>query len=189
MDTVKERLIRFRSFWIFPILSAVLLWSTAPENHEGLGSQLFWSWAVGLLLWTIIEYFFHRVLLHVRLNNPTLQGLLNGQHTAHHTAPRDPSKILVKPLFGVLISAAIYGFLFWITGSAFRSAGVITGIWTGFLYYELVHYRVHMSLTHSSLLQWQRRAHFYHHFSNSSECFGVTTPLWDYVFGTARSRH
>src|SRR5262245_50137517 len=117
MDSMKERLIRFRSFWIFPILSAVLLWSTVPENRAGLGSQLFWSWAVGLLLWTIVEYFFHRVLLHVRLSNRTLQGLLNGQHTAHHVAPRDPTKILVKPTFGVFISAAIYGLLFWITDS------------------------------------------------------------------------
>jgi sterol desaturase/sphingolipid hydroxylase (fatty acid hydroxylase superfamily) len=189
MGSMKERLIRFRSFWIFPLLSAALLWSTVPENRSRLGGQLFWSWTAGLILWTILEYFFHRVLLHTHVVNPTLQAFLNGQHMAHHAAPRDPSKILVKPLFGVFISAVIYGLLFWMTGSAFRSAGVITGIWTGFLYYELVHYRVHMSLTHSPLLQLQRRAHFYHHFSNSNECFGVTTPLWDYVFGTARTRH
>src|SRR5262249_7126320 len=131
MGSMKERLIRFRSFWIFPLLSAALLWSTLPENRAGLGSQLFWSLSAGLILLTILEYFFHRLLLHVQLGSPKLQALLNGQHTAHHAAPRDPSKILVKPLFGVFISAAIYGLLFWITGSAFTSAAVITGIWTG----------------------------------------------------------
>src|SRR5262245_54288272 len=133
MGSMKERLIRFRSFWIFPLLSAALLWSTVPENRAGLGGSLLWSWAAGLILWTILEYFFHRVLLHARIASPTLRALLNEQHTEHHAAPRDPSKILVKPLFGVLMSTAIYGLLFWITGSAFRSAGVTTGIWTGFL--------------------------------------------------------
>ena len=34
----------------------------------------------------------------------------------------------------------------------------------------------------------KRRTHFYHHFTNNKRCFGVTSPLWDYVFGTTASR-
>ena len=30
----------------------------------------------------------------------------------------------------------------------------------------------------------QRRNHMVHHFKRPHQLFGVTTPLWDYVFGT-----
>ncbi|PYR86413.1 MAG: hypothetical protein DMG18_02830 [Acidobacteria bacterium] len=73
-------------------------------------------------------------------------------------------------------------------GSAFSAAGVITGIWTGFLYYEAVHYRVHFSLSESGFIARQRRRHFYHHFTNNKRGFGVTSPLWDHVFGTTLPR-
>src|SRR4029079_14316311 len=99
---------------------------------------------------------------------------------------RDGRQILVTPGFGVVISVVLYGFLAAVTRDLFAASGIITGIWLGFLYYEAVHYRVHMSLVLSSLLQQQRRAHFYHHFSNSEKCFGVTSPFWDYVFRTNR---
>ena len=62
----------------------------------------------------------------------------------------------------------------------------MTGIWFGFLYYEYVHYRVHITAGNAGLLARQRRTHFHHHFANPEQCFGVTTPLWDYVFRTSK---
>jgi len=144
--------------------------------------------AIGLAFWTLLEYGFHRFLLHAEIRNATLRAVLNATHISHHMAPRDPDKILVLPSFAIVISAMLYGVLLAITRDWFDSSAILTGIWMGFLYYEAVHYRVHMSLTHSSILQHQRRAHFYHHFSNSAECFGVTSPVWDYVFGTTRKQ-
>ena len=34
--------------------------------------------------------------------------------------------------------------------------------------------------------RWARRHHFYHHFINAKMNHGVTTPIWDLVFGTYR---
>jgi hypothetical protein len=134
--SLKERMYRFRSFWIFPILALLLLTITSrteAQHSQNNGIGLF---VIGLLGWTLLEYGLHRFVFHVQvpLRNP--------------------------------------------------AAVVMTGIWAGFLYYEAVHYRVHFSLSPTGIIAKQRRTHFYHHFSNNKRCFGVTSPLWDYVFGT-----
>jgi sterol desaturase/sphingolipid hydroxylase (fatty acid hydroxylase superfamily) len=185
---MKERLSRFRSFWLFPVLALLLLYATARMEPARNLSNLLWLLPIGLLTWTLLEYALHRFAFHMQtpIRNPRLRGIVNGSHLGHHAAPRDPTIVLVHPLYGLVISAALYACLYAVTWSLFVSAGVLTGIWAGFLYYEAVHYRVHFSLSGSGLLAWQRRAHFYHHFTNNRRCFGVTSPIWDYVFGTRR---
>ena len=39
--------------------------------------------------------------------------------------------------------------------------------------------------TKSGVLNWLRRYHFQHHFATNRQ-FGVSTPIWDYVFRTGR---
>ena len=68
---------------------------------------------------------------------------MNSSHLAHHASPRDPTKLLVHPLYGLAISTVLYIALLALSRNAFSAAGIMTGIWTGFLYYEAVHYRVH----------------------------------------------
>ena len=185
---MKERLYRFRSFWIFPLLSVVLLYATSRNEPEERLHNAYWLSLLGLGFWTLLEYTLHRFAFHIQvpMPNPHLRAILNGSHLGHHAAPRDPTKVLVHPLYGIVISTALYALLYWISGNAFDAAAVMTGIWAGFLYYEAVHYRVHFSLSASGLIGWQRRAHFYHHFTNNKKCFGVTSPFWDYVFGTRK---
>ena len=183
---MKERLVRFRSFWIFPSLSIALLLLTRGGTGMRRLGELLWLVPIGIAAWTLLEYFFHRVLFHTSFRQRWLREMVNESHLRHHAAPRDGRQILVMPSFGLSISAVLYGVLAVLTRDLFAASGIITGIWLGFLYYEAVHYRVHMSLVHSALLQQQRRAHFYHHFSNSEKCFGVTSPFWDYVFRTNR---
>ena len=184
--TLKERLYRFRSFWIFPVLAFVLLslsFRTEPSRNR---TDLLWLFVVGLFAWTLIEYGMHRFLFHVHLpfKSAKVREIVNGSHFGHHASPRDATKILVHPSYGIVVSSIVYGLLYTITGSVLSASGVLVGIWAGFLYYESVHYRVHLSLSGSGFVARQRRMHFYHHFTNNKRCFGVTTPLWDYVFRT-----
>jgi 4-hydroxysphinganine ceramide fatty acyl 2-hydroxylase len=184
--TLKERLYRFRSFWIFPIAGAILLVVGLRTEPSRRGTDLIWLFIIGLLTWTLLEYGLHRFLfhMHVPLRNPVLRNLINGSHLGHHAAPRDRTKVLVHPSYGLAVSSILYGLIYLLTGSVFSAAGVMSGVWAGFLYYEAVHYRVHFSLSASGLVARQRRTHFHHHFTNNRRCFGVTSPLWDYVFGT-----
>ena len=185
---LSERLIHFRSFWIFPLLAFLLLYLT---GRDAPARDLFWLIPVGILIWTLLEYGLHRFVFHIQipLRNLRLREFVNASHLSHHASPRDPNKILVHPLYGFVISVILYGLLFAIFRNAFFVSGIMTGIWAGFLYYEAVHYRVHCSLSPSGFIARQRQGHFYHQFTNNKRCFGVTSPLWDYVFGTANRGH
>src|SRR2546426_6291811 len=184
---LKERLYRFRSFWIFPLTTVVLLAIASYAEPQRQRSDFLWLFPLGVLIWTLLEYVLHRFLFHIQipLRNPRLREIVNSSHLGHHASPRDPSKVLVHPTYGLAISSVLYGFLYLLSQSLFSAAAVMAGVWTGFLYYEAVHYRVHFSLSGSGFVARQRRAHFYHHFTNNKRCFGVTSPLWDYVFRTA----
>jgi len=186
--SLRERLYRFRSFWIFPIIAAVLLNLTLRAEPQRDRSDLVWLFVIGILGWTLLEYGLHRFVFHVQLpvRNPRLREIINASHLGHHAAPRDATKILVRPTYGIVISAILYGLVYLISGSPLSATVVMAGIWAGFLYYEAVHYRVHCSLSGSGFIAGQRKSHFYHHFTNNKKCFGVTSPLWDYVFGTTR---
>ncbi len=183
---LKERLVRFRSFWIFPILAVVLLYTSFRIEPGNRPWALVWLIPLGLVMWTLLEYGLHRFIFHIQmeLQNPKLKEMVNASHLSHHAAPRDPTKLLVRPWYGFFISGLLFALLYAVSGCLFSTAGVLTGIWAGFLYYEAVHYRVHLTHSASGLIAWQRRRHFYHHFTNKDRCFGVTSPLWDHVFRT-----
>jgi sterol desaturase/sphingolipid hydroxylase (fatty acid hydroxylase superfamily) len=184
--TMSERLYRFRSFWVFPVVALALVYLTSRVEPRKEFRSFLWLVPIGVLLWTLIEYGLHRFVFHIQipLRNPQMRELVNASHLTHHASPHDREKVLVKPSYGLVISAIVYGLLSAILQSFFSGAGVMVGIWAGFLYYEAVHYRVHFSLSPSGFIARQRRAHFYHHFTNNKRSFGVTSPLWDYVFGT-----
>ncbi len=53
----------------------------------------------------------------------------------------------------------------------------------GYICYDLTHYFLH----HQNLPLWWKQLkkyHLEHHFLDYENGFGVTSPLWDYVFGT-----
>ena len=150
--------------------------------------DLVWLFPLGLLSWSLIEYGLHRFVFHLDISNSRLRRLVNSSHIEHHIEPRNATHLLVTTGYGMGVSTLLYGLALAATQNWFQAAGILSGVWAGFLYYEFVHYRVHLTLGNSPLMAYQRRAHFHHHFRDSASCFGVTTPLWDYVFRTTRGR-
>ena len=126
------------------------------------------------------------LLLSLDSSPSQLNQIVRSLHVSHHGDSRNPDKILVRPIYSLTVSALFLAGFYTVTGSFFASSALLTGLWLGFLYYELVHYRLHLSKADSGLLGYQRQGHFYHHFVDPNHCFGVTSPLWDLVFGTYR---
>ena len=174
---------------MYPSLAILLILVSRWVEPERRSGELFWLFLFGLLAWTLLEYGLHRFVFHVdfEFRNPKMAEFLNSSHLSHHAAPRDPDKLLVRPAFGLTVSAILFGLVYLVSASFFSTSGIMAGIWAGFLYYEAVHYRVHLTTAPSGFIARQRRAHFYHHFTNREKCFGVTSPLWDYVFRTQRN--
>ena len=54
----------------------------------------------------------------------------------------------------------------------------------GYAAYEYVHYACHQLPVTSRIGRYIRRHHGIHHYRDETVNFGVTSPLWDYIFGT-----
>ena len=61
--------------------------------------------------------------------------------------------------------------------------GFSAGLLTGYVWYEFVHLAEH-GAWRLPMLRRLTRHHAWHHFKDWERAFGVTTPLWDWVFGT-----
>jgi sterol desaturase/sphingolipid hydroxylase (fatty acid hydroxylase superfamily) len=126
---------------------------------------------LGLLAWTIIEYLLHRLAFH---------GF--APHYEHHAFPTDPVYI-VAPLWLSLSSTAVLLALFSLAaGSLAAGASIVAGVIAGYMAYEAIHLRIHSPAAGGKLLRALRKHHYYHHFASDRVCFGVTSPLWDWIF-------
>jgi 4-hydroxysphinganine ceramide fatty acyl 2-hydroxylase len=133
---------------------------------------------LGLFLFSIIEYAFHRWLFH-----GSVQIMAQG-HRAHHENPLGydslpfflPALILLA-LTGVLVLLMPAKFAFLLTGS----------ITLSYVIYGLSHFTIHHHLFHwVPARNWAANHHIHHYHADTN--FGVTTPLWDIVFGTRYKR-
>lgn len=167
-----------------PLAVGLGLWSW----HQGTLPGSLWPAfiALGMLCWTLIEYALHRFVLHMRLQAMAVQRSIERLHLGHHWEPRDEAKVTV-PVYGSLpIAGALLGVFRLIAGSWEVGGLLMIGSIAGYLWYEAVHFRIHCSTRRWRWLRWQRTNHFFHHFTDQGRCFGVTTPLWDWVCGTGR---
>ena len=129
---------------------------------------------VGLVLFSFVEYCFHRWLFHGSVE------LLEQGHRKHHEQPQahDSLPFFLPPL----VALALVGVL-----SAFLPATVALlftgGMAAGYAAYGLTHSTFHnVRFRHALARRWAA-AHHIHHFHPGSN-FGVTTPLWDIVLRT-----
>jgi sterol desaturase/sphingolipid hydroxylase (fatty acid hydroxylase superfamily) len=172
-----SKIVYFSEFLLFPplILIAVLLglrYSTPPRLSVCLT-----AYGVGLVVWTLIEYVFHRALFH---HAPFLSRI----HDLHHQAPKEligtPGWLAVLAVF-----AGLAGPL-WLAIGFNLGTAVVAGFLTGYLWYVFVHYATHhWQPRRNSYLYRARLRHSRHHYLSQEGNFGVTTAFWDRVFGTA----
>lgn len=179
-----QRAHQFQCFWMLPLIAITALAIGYGYEREAAIGELLWLIPAGVLAWTLIEYMLHRFVFHLGISNPRIRALVDSFHHEHHVHPRDVAYLFVRPGYAIAVSLLLAGVLVALTDNLFRTAGLISGIWTGFLWYESVHYRVHLTAANGGWIGHRRRAHFQHHFHSSKRRFGVTTSLWDHVFRT-----
>jgi sterol desaturase/sphingolipid hydroxylase (fatty acid hydroxylase superfamily) len=137
------------------------------------------AFVLGLVLWTFLEYVLHRWAFHERV----LGMAVAREHIEHHAkvdyfAPLSVKLALAVPIVGAIFAA---GLLF--TAATFAS-GLVIGVLTGWIVYEVIHRRIHVAAPLNAYGRWARKHHLSHHFGNAKLNHGVSTPIWDHVFGT-----
>lgn len=86
------------------------------------------------------------------------------------------------PLFAAL-SFPFTRLAYIIFPSAAMANGVISGAFAMYVCYDMMHYALH----HTKLpayMRMMKQYHLEHHYKNFELGFGVTSKIWDYVFGT-----
>jgi sterol desaturase/sphingolipid hydroxylase (fatty acid hydroxylase superfamily) len=136
------------------------------------------SFVAGLFLWTFFEYALHRFAFHEKW----LGARMAREHGQHHArvdwfAPLIQRVALAVPIVSTV--AAVSALLLGTDGGL-----VVMGLLGGWLFYEVLHRRIHTTGPLNGYGAWARRHHLAHHFGNPKKNHGVTTPLWDVVFGT-----
>jgi sterol desaturase/sphingolipid hydroxylase (fatty acid hydroxylase superfamily) len=153
--------------------------SLATGVSPALTAGLF---AVGLFGWTLLEYLIHRFSFHYTPRGRIGMFYAYMIHGVHHAFPEDDRRWLVPPIISVAISTVIYFVLRSLFGVL--SSPLIAGGLAGYLLYDLSHYAMHRGPSRFKFFNVLRRRHMQHHYVTPERWYGVSTPLWDYVFRT-----
>lgn len=135
----------------------------------------------GLLLFTLVEYLMHRFLYH--LPGVYEEGnAVYALHGIHHKFPKDKKLLVMPPVLSVLLGSIVLGINYLIMGEGgFSFTG---GFLFGYAAYLSVHYIVHAFKPPKNFFKELWINHSIHHYQDDDKAFGVSSPLWDYVFGT-----
>lgn len=133
----------------------------------------------GIAAWTLAEYLMHRFLGHVHKG----KNFFKAEHHMHHAKANYFAPFYKKAILAIAASAALISLLSLLTGFAVALA-FVAGFVSMYGLYEATHYRFHSKEPVVAPFIILRKHHFYHHFHNPKMNHGVTTRIWDRVFGT-----
>lgn len=172
--------------WWGPVIAGCLYLTVKDERFSLILAAT--GFGLGFLAWTLIEYLLHRYVFHL-LPDASYESKLKQfmVHGYHHEFPNDRMR-LVAPLLlsvpiGIVIAAAYFALL-----GPFHWLSWFAGTAAGYIAYDWMHYYTHHFRPTTRLGRFLRRYHMEHHYKDSESHFGISSPLWDWVFGTAKSR-
>ncbi|MCX8018863.1 MAG: sterol desaturase family protein [Chitinophagaceae bacterium] len=136
----------------------------------------------GMFFWSFFEYMAHRFIFHWTPKTESGKKIVYILHGNHHHYPRDRQRLFMPPLPSLIIASALFGTMYLILGNyAFM---FFPGFLLGYLIYGSMHYAIH---AWNPPFKWMKplwRNHHLHHYKNEHQGFGVSSTLWDHVFGT-----
>lgn len=133
----------------------------------------------GIAFWTLTEYIIHRFLGHQKKG----KQIIKKEHQRHHAEAHYFAPLIKK----IALAIAVLSFTTLVTGLLFTfKMGFLFSLGFAGMYfiYEVTHRRFHIR---EPLIRYglrMRKHHFYHHFGNPNVNHGVTTAIWDRIFGT-----
>jgi 4-hydroxysphinganine ceramide fatty acyl 2-hydroxylase len=138
--------------------------------------------ALGVIMWTLFEYVFHRWAFHYHPKSGWGKKLHFLVHGIHHDYPRDSTR-LVMPLLVSIPLAVLFYFIFM---ALFGVSGyvIFAGFVLGYVSYDSIHYATHHMRMNGKIGKFLKEYHLRHHFQDDNTAYGVSNPLWDYVFKT-----
>jgi sterol desaturase/sphingolipid hydroxylase (fatty acid hydroxylase superfamily) len=181
--------------WVVPLLFVPTVAGFAAWARVVIGV----SWpllalhvAAGWVVWTLMEYWLHRTLFHWVPDAPWGERFHFYLHGVHHQWFTDKYRLVMPPAVSVTLAVVVFSAMWgtgwllsaWITPSWVH--GTFAGIVLGYMVYDLTHYYIHhfKPLTRVGLALRSHHNKHHHNPKYAEKKFGVSTTIWDHVFGT-----
>lgn len=140
----------------------------------------------GVFFFTFIEYVMHRFVFHFNAVTAKQKEIKYKMHGVHHHYPKDQDRLAMPPVLSIGL-AIIFFFIFWLI-----AGHKVFAFWGGFLsgysLYLIIHYSVHRFKQPKNFLSILWKHHSLHHYRSDDSAFGVSNPMWDYIFRTLPSK-
>jgi dihydroceramide fatty acyl 2-hydroxylase len=163
-----------------PVIGA-LFWLGAGDGQGAL--ELVLLAVGGFGLWTLAEYWLHRKVFHWEPDHPIGRRLHFIIHGVHHDHPNDKLRLVMPPGASIPL-AALHFAVFYLVFGLPAAYPLFAGFLVGYLAYDYTHYYLHHFVPRGDLGKRLREQHMRHHFQDHRYGYGVSSPLWDIVFGT-----
>lgn len=164
-----------------PVVSYLLYRAAVtPGLTATSGALLF---VVGLFIWTITEYLLHRYVFHYEPTSAIGKYLHFMMHGVHHEYPNDSKRLVLPPSVSIPLATGFFLVFYAILGATYVYP-FFAGFLVGYMLYDEIHYATHHAPLKNSFWQKIKHHHVLHHYHDPEKGFGVSSPLWDHVFGT-----
>ncbi|XP_047324628.1 dihydroceramide fatty acyl 2-hydroxylase FAH1-like [Impatiens glandulifera] len=172
-------------WWVVPLIwLPVVCWFVSKSVWMGYTApQIFLLMVSGIFVWTLLEYTLHRFLFHIETKTywgNTLHYLLHG---CHHKHPMDGLRLVFPPAATAILLVPFWNFARLISTPSTCPA-LFGGGLLGYVMYDVTHYYLHHGQPTSEVPRSMKKYHLNHHFRIQDKGFGITSSLWDKVFGT-----
>jgi sterol desaturase/sphingolipid hydroxylase (fatty acid hydroxylase superfamily) len=168
-----------------PILVFMLYFSASVLAFSIL--QISLSFLGGMFFWSLFEYTIHRFVFHYFAENERAKKIVYVIHGNHHEYPRDKERLFMPPVPSLLLASAVFSLMYlmgYLSGATAYVFAFFPGFVLGYLIYGTMHFAIH---AWNPPFKWMKplwRNHHLHHYKNVELGFGVSSTLWDHVFGT-----
>ena len=134
------------------------------------------------------EYWLHRTVFHFEPDHPLGRRLHFIIHGVHHDHPNDRMRLVMPPSASLPAGRRLPAPLPRRRSAPRTGCAFSAGFLFGYLVYDMTHYHLHHHKPKTRLGKRLREQHMRHHFQDHDTGFGVSSPVWDHVFGTVPRR-
>lgn len=146
-------------------------------------AYIFSLFLLGLAVWSFTEYALHRFIFHFVPKSEWGKKIHFMFHGVHHDYPNDSTRLVMPPIVSIPLALLFYFLFKNILGDHFLPP-FFAGFILGYLTYDLTHYAVHHFSLRGKVSLYLKQQHMRHHYMDPDWNYGVSSPLWDFVFGT-----
>jgi sterol desaturase/sphingolipid hydroxylase (fatty acid hydroxylase superfamily) len=173
--------------WV-PVTAFLLAFSVRNAPSGAFPWYILLAFLAGLFLWSLGEYTLHRFLFHFPAKTPKMERIFFLFHGVHHAQPQDKTRLVMPFPVSIPLALIFYGLFSLVLGVLLKAPQWVNpmaaGFMVGYLVYDLTHYATHHFPMRSGYAKYIKRYHMAHHYKSPGTRYGVSSPLWDWVFGT-----